>query len=206
MTAVDEQLSGILDLLNGASARVDQMAERVAEEGWHARPGPGAWSAAQCVAHLNITSEAYREPLMRGLEEARTLGGGVRFQGRHRPGVLGWMAGRMVGPAPRIGGKRRGRVKAPAPFVPTTDPSRDEVAAEFRRHQAWLVELVRACDGLPIHRVKVASVFVPAVRFNLYATLIIVARHQHRHLQQAEEATGARQAGHRPSPGAPAPP
>jgi hypothetical protein len=80
------------------------------------------------------------------------------------------------------------------------------VVADFRRYQLWLVEVVRACDGLLIHRVKVASVFVPSVRFNLYATLLILARHQHRHLQQAAEATRAAQDGHRPSPGAPAPP
>lgn len=188
---MNAQLAEILRLLDSASTKVERLVASVPEAGWHARPAPGAWSAAQCVAHLNITSEAYREPLLQGVEEARSLGGEKRFQGRYRSDPLGWVLASMVGPAPRLAGKRRGRVKTPPPFVPSEDPPRDEVVAGFRRHQGWLEALVRDCEGLPIHRVKVVSVFVPSVRYNLYATLLIIARHQLRHLQQAEEAAGA---------------
>lgn len=188
---MNAQLSEILELLESAGAKVDRLLASVPEDRWHARPEPGAWSAAQCLEHLNITSEAYREPLRRALEEARALAGGVRFEGRYRCDPLGWFMASVVGPTPRIGGKRRGRVKAPAPFLPAGEPLRDEVVGEFRRHQAWLTEIVRECDGLPLRRVKVASVFVSSVGYNLYATLRVVARHQHRHLQQAREAAGA---------------
>lgn len=185
---MNAQLSEILELLESAGSKVDRLVASVTEERWHSRPEPGAWSAAQCLEHLNMTSEAYREPLRRAMEEARALAGGVRFEGRHRCDPLGWIMASVVGPAPRVRGKRRGRVKAPAPFLPADDPPRDEVVGGFRRHQAWLSEIVRECDGLPLRRVKVASVFVPSVRYNLYATLLVVARHQHRHLQQAREA------------------
>ncbi|HSG49695.1 MAG TPA: DinB family protein [Longimicrobiales bacterium] len=185
---MNEQLSKILGILGEASARLDRLADGVPEARWHTRPHPGAWSAAQCVAHLNITSEAYREPVLRAMEEARALGGGTPFRGRYRTDPLGWLLASMVGPAPRIRGKRRGRVKTPPAFVPSDDPPGEVVVAEFRGHQAWLTETVQRCDGLPIQKVKVVSVFVPSVSYNLYATLLIVARHQLRHLQQAEEA------------------
>jgi len=187
---MNPQLSKILESLGAAADKVDRLIASVPEERWHAHPGPGAWSAAQCIEHLNITSEAYREPLRRALEEARALPAGARFEGRYRCDPLGWIMASVVGPAPRIGGKRRGRVKTPAPFLPAGEPSRDDVVEAFRRHQAWLVEILRECDGLPLRRVKVASVFVPSVSYNLYATLLVVARHQHRHLQQAREAAG----------------
>lgn len=190
MAEIHRQLASILGLLGSASERLRRLAEGVPEGAWHTRPEPGAWSAAQCVVHLNITSEAYREPLHAAVEEARRLGGGGPYRGRYRSDVLGGILAAMVGPTPRIGGKRRGRVKAPPAFLPSDDPPRDHVVAEFDSHQVWLAEVVGACDGLPIHRVKVNSVFVPSLRFNLYATLLIVAKHQHRHLQQAEEAAG----------------
>ena len=187
---MNSKLTRILQLLDTASARLKGLVDSVPEDRWHTRPEPGAWSAAQCLVHLNITSEAYRERLLQALEEARSLGEGRAFTGRYRCDVLGGILAAMVGPTPRIGGRRRGRVKAPPAFVPSDDPPRDVVVAEFQSHQEWLAGLVRRSDGLPIHRVKVTSVFVPSVRFNLYATLLILAKHQHRHLQQAEEAAG----------------
>lgn len=184
------QLTAIVDLLDSATRRLDALVDAVPEERWHSRPEPGAWSAAQCVVHLNMSSEAYRAPLAAGVEEARALGERRRFDGRYRCDPLGWLLASMVGPTPRIAGKRRGRVKAPPLFLPSDDPPRGQVVAQFHELQRELVDLVRSCDGLPIHKVKVASVFVPSVRFNLYATLLILGRHQHRHLQQAEEAAG----------------
>ena len=41
-------------------------------------------------------------------------------------------------------------------------------------------------DGRPIDRVKVTSPFNPRLRYNLYACLTILPRHQERHLWQAE--------------------
>jgi hypothetical protein len=184
------QLKAIVDLLDSATRRLDALVDAAPTERWHYPPEPGAWSAAQCVAHLNMSSEAYRAPLAAAVAEARSRGEGRQFDGRYRCDPLGWLLASMVGPTPRIAGKRRGRVKAPPPFLPSDDPPRDQVVAEFNELQRELSAVVRSCEGLPIHKVKVPSVFVPSVRFNLYATLLILGRHQHRHLQQAEEAAG----------------
>ena len=47
---------------------------------------------------------------------------------------------------------------------------------------------VRQADGLPIDDVKIVSPFDDRVKYNLYAALTLVPRHQHRHLLQAERA------------------
>ena len=47
---------------------------------------------------------------------------------------------------------------------------------------------MRAAQDLPIDRVKMASPFDGRVKYNLYAAMTIVPRHQHRHLLQAERA------------------
>ena len=62
---------------------------------------------------------------------------------------------------------------------------------------------MRAARGLPIGRVGVVSPFNGRMKYNLFAALSILARHQHRHLWQAEQAT--RQVSGRTLAGAPTP-
>jgi hypothetical protein len=50
---------------------------------------------------------------------------------------------------------------------------------------------VRAADGLPIDAVKITSPVDARARYNVFAALSIMARHQHRHLWQAEQAARA---------------
>ncbi|UCC25685.1 MAG: DinB family protein [Gemmatimonadales bacterium] len=185
---MDAQLQAVRQDLRAASQRLDRLLKGLSDEGWRRRPQTGSWSAAECVAHLNITHEAYLPRLRTGLEAVPTSG--ERGSGRLRKGPLGWMFGRMVGPLPRVAGRRRGRVKAPAAFVPGGELPRSEVVERFRTLQSELMEFVEACEGRPIDGVRIQSPFVESVSFNLFATLVIIARHQHRHLQQAEEAAG----------------
>jgi hypothetical protein len=50
---------------------------------------------------------------------------------------------------------------------------------------------VRQADGLPIQAIKITSPVDVRARYNVFATLSIMARHQHRHLWQAEQAARA---------------
>ena len=51
-------------------------------------------------------------------------------------------------------------------------------------------EVTRQADGLPLDRILVESPFDARVRYNLYSALVMLPRHQHRHLDQAEAAAG----------------
>jgi len=82
---------------------------------------------------------------------------------------------------------RIGRVPTTARFVPREARERATTIAEFDALQAEQLALTRAGDGLPLDRVRVTSPFAARVRYNLYACLVLLPRHQHRHLQQAEE-------------------
>jgi hypothetical protein len=85
-----------------------------------------------------------------------------------------------MGPPVRV------RVRTAAAFVPRGDRPPEELAEAFSRLQREQLERVAAAAGLPIDRVKVASPFDPRVRYNLFACLATLPRHQHRHLWQAE--------------------
>jgi hypothetical protein len=43
---------------------------------------------------------------------------------------------------------------------------------------------------LPLDRVKIVSPFGERMKYSAYSAIVVVARHQHRHIDQAEEAAG----------------
>lgn len=188
------QLTAIVRDLESAQRRLHRLAESTPEDRWARRAARERWSVAECVAHLNLTSRAYLPRIGAALGEARTLG--VPAPRRYRHDTVGWLIARLSGPLPRVGRWRFGRVRTPAAFVPGGDLMRHEVVGEFDALQQKLISLVAAADGQPLDRVRVQSPFDARVRYNLYASLTLLAPHQHRHLEQAEEVWGASPAPH----------
>jgi hypothetical protein len=79
-------------------------------------------------------------------------------------------------------------VKTTAAFVPAGHDAPGQLLSEFDRLQTEQIARVRDADGLAIDRIRVTSPFDARVKYNLYACLTILPRHQHRHLWQAEQA------------------
>jgi hypothetical protein len=184
------QLAEIVADLESGQARLHRLAGQLPDARWKSRPGPDRWSAAECVEHLNLTSRAYIPLLRRALETApRSPENATR---RHRRDFLGWLVGAMVGPLPRFGKRRLGRVKTSRDFVPIVTPDRAEAIAEFDRLQADLISLTRLAEGFPLDEMKIVSPFGGRIKYNVYSALRILPRHQYRHLGQAEEAATAR--------------
>jgi hypothetical protein len=186
VTAVHPQLRAIADEFDAASARLDRLASQVPESEWGARPSPDRWSVSECVQHLSLTAKGYEVAARQAVAEARARGGPP--PARYRRDPAGWLLWKMVSPVPTF------RMPTTAPFPPSDILARDIVLAEFRGWQEAQHSWVREADGLPIHRVKVASPFNPKLRYSFYAALTILPRHQHRHLCQAERVWEALQA------------
>ena len=175
------QLEAIVTELENGSVRLHRLVEVVPAERWTARPAPDRWSVAECVAHLNLTTNAMRPGIEQALEQGRRLGRS-QHAGSYSLGLLGgllWWALSKPG---------RFRVKTTPAFVPGPIQSAATLAEEFDRLQDEQIGWVRASDGLPLGVLRVARPFTTRVRYNLYAALSILARHQQRHLWQAEGA------------------
>jgi hypothetical protein len=175
------QLSELESEFNTALVRLHQLKKDVPSSSWSRRPAPERWSPGECVAHLNLTSAATIPKVRAGLDDARRRGAAA--PSRYRRDVVGWLLWKNLKPS---GGFR---VKTAPAFVPTGDRSPDELVAEFERLQTEQIACVRQADGLPIHLVKITSPFDARVRYNIFSALSILARHQHRHLWQAERAS-----------------
>ena len=185
---MQKQLAEIIDSLESAQSRLRHLSDGISEDALNRHPAPGRWSAADCVEHLNLTSRAYL-PLFRDASvEARQLGGDPVT--RYRKDALGSIMSMMIGPMHHLGKLRLVKVKTTPPFVPQGGQSRTALLSEFVRLQGDIITLIRAADGLPLDRVKIVSPFGGRMKYSAYSALVIIPRHQHRHIDQAEEAAG----------------
>lgn len=178
------QLAAIVEDLEAAKRRLDALVAAVPEEKWAQRADPARWSVAECIAHLNLTSQAYIPILREALDKCQAIPGPPPT--RYRLDFAGWMIWRAVGPVHGFG-----RMRTPAPFVPQGDLSPPAIVAEFTRLQKELIKCVAAADGLALGKTRVVSPFNRRFRYNVFSALSILPRHQHRHLQQAEQVWAA---------------
>lgn len=174
------QLASIVSELESATARLRGLHASLPYSAWSQRPSAGRWSPAECVAHLNLTSRAFLPLLASGLRDA--LGHAGDATTPYRRDAIGWLIWKVVSPS---GGLRTATVRA---FVPSGREPVPSLLAEFERLQAEIIDGIRRADGLAIDRVKIVSPFDERVKYNLYAALTLVPRHQHRHLLQAARA------------------
>lgn len=174
------QLQEIVDEFQAALERLQRLVATVPEAHWMQRPEPNRWSVSECVAHLNITSAVFVPLLKKGLARAQAIGGPAPE--RYRRDLTGWLLWKYTGPPVRV------RVKTPPSFVPTACAAPAQLVGEFAHWQTAQLACVREADGLPIHRIRLASPFNTRLKYNLFAAFTILPRHQHQHLWQAEQA------------------
>jgi hypothetical protein len=183
---LQEQLGEIIDSLKSAQARLRALTDALTDSAWSGKPEPDRWSPAECVEHLNLTSRAYLPLLHDAVARARKMRGTPRTS-YHRD-VLGWFMSMMM--APRHQRKvPLPAVKTTSDFIPKGNRPRTAILSEFVQLQGALITLIQSADGLPIDKVKIVSPFGGKMKYNAYSALMIIERHEHRHLQQAEEAS-----------------
>jgi len=173
LLAIEQEFESALDRLHNLRAKVPA-------ELWKRRPQPERWSPGECVAHLNLSSAAMVPLVLKGIEEARR--GNVPARAHYRRDLMGWLLWKGLGEG------RRFKTKTIPAWVPSGERHPDDLVAEFERWQALQIACVRDADGLPIDSVKITSPVDARARYNVFAALSIMARHQHRHLWQAEQA------------------
>jgi len=184
---MQHQLAEIITAFERAQSRLENLVESTSAERWSICPDPTRWSAAECIAHLNLTSAAYIPRMRTAIAEARSLG--AKKNDNYRRDPVGWLFSLLVGPLPSIRRKRIGAVRTPASFVPTGNLAYQTLIAEFKKHQDDLIVLAKESDGTPIDKVKIKSPFGERITYSCYSAFVMLPRHQQRHLDQAQEAS-----------------
>jgi hypothetical protein len=116
-----EQLAGIQGELADATRRAHEIATSLDDERWSTRPAPDQWSVAECLIHLNMTSQAFlpliKDAIDRGRERAPLVGTRYRMD----------IAGRLLWLAMTV----RLPMKTTEPFVPPRVQPKNVVLAAF---------------------------------------------------------------------------
>ena len=163
--------------LDAADARAIAVARGLTIEQLNWRSHPAAWSVGQCLEHLSIANEVYVEPMAESL--------GVPPAGpvdEITPGWLGrWFIRTYIEPA-----TQRKRARAPSKILPVAKEVDSSMLDRFIGSNAGVRDIITRARRHDINRVRFRNPFVPLIRFSVGTGLQVIARHNHRHLLQAE--------------------
>jgi hypothetical protein len=170
----------ILSELDAADRRAESVARELSLLQLNWRPRPEAWSVGQCLEHLRNTNEVYLPVISAALK-----GGELK---RVDEIELGWFSRWFIRNyiVPNPGGTR---AKAPKKIAPVKEVDAVVLNAFLRSNQTTR-DLVRRAADYDVNRIRFENPFIPLLRFTVGAGLEIVAKHQSRHLLQAEGVRG----------------
>ncbi|HEX8171559.1 MAG TPA: DinB family protein [Thermoanaerobaculia bacterium] len=166
--------------LDDATSRAWKLVKSTDGRLFTVRPDPHSWSAAECLAHLSISTEMFLPVVKEAIEHGREKG--LTTAREPKMDVLGRALRWFLEPPIRR------KVKTAAPFVPKAVRAKAEAFGEFGALQTRLSELMQEAEGLDLRKIKIVSPFDKRVKYNLYSAFAIVIAHQRRHLWQAEQA------------------
>jgi len=176
---------GVADQLRTLIRRAHQLAEPLDRTTFNRRPGPGSWSVAECLDHLNATARLYLPVLTEAIESARAGG----LVGGHAEGrtLLGRLLIWTQEPPVRF---RTRTYEQIMPAGGDADGGLDprSLLEEFQAlHEEVIVRINESAD-LDRKRIKIRSVLDPRLKLSLGDWFGFLAAHGRRHLWQAERA------------------
>ena len=176
---VSDPLTVVEQELNEATRRAWHLVQSTEGRLFTVRPTPMSWSAAECLAHLSLSTEMFLPVLKDAIRRnANANANKPRTPKMDLVGkVLAWFL------EPPI----RKKFKTPAPFVPKSVRAKADAFGEFASLQERLLDLLREARTADL-RARIVSPFDKRVRYNLYSAFRIIAAHERRHLWQAEQA------------------
>lgn len=164
--------------LQAADQRAIALARGLTTEQLNWKPRPEKWSIGQCLEHLCIAGEVYLPPISKALEHRQpspveTI----------TPGWFGrWFIKSYIAPGPET-------KKAPAPtkirpVLSVVEPSVLDRFLAVNRDVRGLIERAQPYD---VNRIRFVNPFISIIRFTVGTGFEIIAKHEDRHLLQAEK-------------------
>lgn len=176
IAALPEWSRRLIAELDEADRRAERLVRGLSATQLNWSPAPTAWSVGQCLEHLAAGTEAYLPPIadaLRGQSTSRTS-----------DVTPGWLSRQFIqryiaeSPAAK-------KAKAPGKIQPPSrvDPS---VLERYLRSTAAARDMIARASDYDVNRIRFRNPFVSLIRFTVGTGLEIIAKHQGRHLRQAE--------------------
>ncbi len=162
---------------------IESLAESLDEEAFLRKQAPQKWSVGECIAHLNATARPYLDKLPAAIEAARS--DGLTGEGPIKRGLPGRLFLWLIEPPSRL------RFKAPQPFQPQPNQSKDEIMREFRQIRDELAQVIESGGDLDWSRAKMGLPTLPGFKLRQGEIFAVLLAHERRHLLQANKAAAA---------------
>lgn len=171
-------LEGLQGDIAASRAQVESYRQTLTDAQLSWKPAPDVWSITEILQHLVTTTTLYRRGMDATLAKAleRPSGRRASFKARR---FAAWFV-RMAGPTSEK------KLKAPKRFQPNASDVGRETLDAFAVQQDELDSLLRQSADADLNKPRMGSPITPLLRFSLGEALLLIVRHQQRHLQQAE--------------------
>jgi hypothetical protein len=173
-----ELLKGLESDLRIVSNQVANMRQELSEAALVWRPEPKAWSIAEVLGHLHTTNALYLPKLDEAMERASRRPSAARQPFRPRT-LAGWFV-KVAGP------QSEKRLKAPGRFKPTEGDASPGMVDRFLDQQIALTGRVQAAKDCDLNKPRFGSPITPLIRLSVGECLLLLVRHEQRHIQQAK--------------------
>lgn len=147
-----------------------------------ASPGPGRWSAVQCLDHLNSYGRYYLPQIEKAILANQQKKPVDFFQS-------GWLGNYFYSlMLPPKDGKSAKKMKAPKNHQPSPLPEPTVVMHEFINQLETLGTLIVIAKRVDLNRVKIPISIAPFIKLKLGDVFLFYTAHITRHMAQAERA------------------
>jgi len=148
----------------------------------NSEPGPGAWSASQCLEHLNSYGRYY----LPAIEKAMAKTAGNKPALYFKSSWLGNYFYKMM--LPENNGSIKKKMKSPKNHQPGRQPDSAKLLSEFISQLETLGRLLREAHATDLNQVRVPVSIAPFIKLKLGDTFLFLTAHIARHILQAERA------------------
>ncbi len=149
-----------------------------------AQPAPGAWSASQCLAHLNSYGRYYLPAIEKAMAAVHTT------PAAHY--TAGWLGNYFYNiMLPQGNGRPKKKMRSPKNHQPGLELNAARVVQEFIGQLEVLGRLLSEAQKTDLNRVRVPVSIAPFIKLKLGDTFLFLTAHINRHMRQAERALEA---------------
>lgn len=151
------------------------------------QPAEGAWSAMQCLGHLNAYGDYYLPAIEKAIKEVKDQNktGSETFT----PGWLGnYFTNLMM---PKENGVPSKKMKAPKNYTTNNEGDSDCTIAKFIDQQEKLLILLEEAKEVNFNSVRIPISIAKFIKLKLGDVFMFLIAHNLRHVKQAERAITA---------------
>jgi hypothetical protein len=150
------------------------------------QPAPGAWSAMQCLGHLNAYGDYYLPAIQKAIAVAKQKG--KTASAIFKPGWLGnYFTNLMM---PNEQGVPTKKMKAPKNYITTNEGDSDCTIAKFIDQQEKMLLLLEEAKQVNLN-IRIPISIAKFIQLKLGDVFMFLIAHSLRHVKQAERAIAA---------------